>query len=362
MNFDPGSTIIILLMFALIALFVYQRQNKNASNETFAIIINDDKNKENIELQKPIITKKHHKHSRHSKYFKHSKHSKDSKHPKHHKKDKEDEEVEVNQEFIEMQYHKDYADTITGINNLTPQKELFNMGFLPVRQTTPNPENVKELVDLFISKLNNEIETNVEEYLHTNSGWNDMGKRRREKSGFEEQMEELGLPGSLYNEGAAKECVKLIRIDKAEQFNTEDQIRIAIHIIIQKPNVHDQMILKIQFFIEREDLKSGGDHSDKFFEKDINNQTNDIANQTAVIEQVFTVGYLTNQAEKKTKMDKFHDYSGIQRSDGTINQEKVIKMMVRKHKERADELKSFKSTLFDDNMRNLMDDLGQFEI
>jgi hypothetical protein len=375
MNFDPGSTLIILLMVALIALFVYQRQLKNITNESFTM------NKEDIYEKKYKKYKKYKtmKHDDAIKYLnklnEKNKISKQQMIDALNELDTPNNEPVVNDEFIEMQYHKDYADTITAINNLTPQKELFNMGFLPVKQVTPNQKNINELVDLFMKKLNNEITTNVQEYLHTNSGWSDMGKRRREKSGFEEQMEELGLPGTMYNEPAAKACANLIRIDKSEQFNTEDQIRFIAYLIIQKPNVQDQMVLKVQFFLEREDLKAGGDHRERFFEKGLEDST-PITDQVVIIEQVFTLGYLTNQTQKKTKMDKFHDYSDIQRSDGTINQEKVIKMMLNKHKERADELKSFKATLGNEaqeirgnndgndvlyeNTRTIMDDLAQF--
>jgi hypothetical protein len=75
-------------------------------------------------------------------------------------------------------------------------------------------------------------------------------------------------------------------------------------------------------------------------------------------------------------MDKFHDYTGVQRSDGTIDQEKVVKMMLKKHKERADELNSFTNTLSPEdqelrdindgdnvlynNTRTIMDDLARY--
>jgi hypothetical protein len=286
-------------------------------------------------------------------------------------------ETPVNSDFVAMQYHKDYNDTITAINNLTPQKELFNLGFLPVKHVIPEPSNIEELVELFMNKLNAEISNNVSEYLHVNSGWNDMGKRRREKSGFETQMEELGLPGSLYNEPATKARVKLVRLDKAEQFNTENQIRFIAYIIIQKENVHDQMVLKVQFFLERQNFKNGDDRA-KFFERDLHENLNEIKNdQIVIIEQVFTVGYLTNDSKNKTKMDKFHDYGDVQRIDGTYDQENVLKVMLQKHKERADELNGWICTVDDDtkqihnipgidsysvykNTRTIMDDLAKF--
>jgi hypothetical protein len=47
---------------------------------------------------------------------------------------------QLNQEFIDTRYNKDYNDTITAINNLTPQKELFNFGFLPTKIIKPDNE------------------------------------------------------------------------------------------------------------------------------------------------------------------------------------------------------------------------------
>lgn len=298
----------------------------------------------------------------------------------------------VNSDFVEIQYHKDYNDTITAINDLTPNKEMFNHGFLPVRESDPDMQNINELVELFMGMLNQDVQNNVSEYLHTNSGWNDMGKRKRIKSGFEEQMEELGLPGSLYNEPASKAPVNLIKIDKVEQHNTDDQIRFVAYIVVQKENVKDQMVLKVQFFLEREDLRSGGDHRAQFFDKKMDENGKLHTDQNAdpdsgkdstdmiknvVIEQVFILGYLTNESKPKSKMDRFHDYKNIQRTDGTTDQEQVLKIMLKKHKERADELNSFMCTVDDEtkqlhdvpnidnysvykNTRTIMNDLAKF--
>ena len=238
----------------------------------------------------------------------------------------------VNTNFVEMQYNKDYNDTITAINKITTQKELFNLGLLPVKEVIPNEDNIKSLVKIFMKKLKEENEK-VQEYLHTNSGWNDMGKRRKEKSGFEEQMEELGLPGTLYNEPAAKASAKLIRIDKYEQFNTDNQIRFIVYIIIQKPNVKEQMVLKIQFFMEKEDTD------------------NNILDTPVIIEQVFILGYLTDEIKK----DNFHDYGNIY-NDGMIDQAKVLKIMQNKHLEREKELNNFTNN----NKNILMNNLSKF--
>jgi hypothetical protein len=370
MGFEIESNLIIFIMFALLVLLVYHGQikkntpNYNKDNEGYmnssVNILNDDY----YEKPKNNKNKKKYKSNKHEKMLGQnfnmhnlvnamsknrpnvcrdtirSRHHKQKLHHKH-----------VNTDFTEMQYHKDYNDVITAINNLTPQKELFNMGFLPVIESKPNKGNVKSLVKLFLDKINNEIKNNVQEYLHTNSGWNDMGKRKREKSGFEEQMEELGLPGSIYNESAGSAPINLVKIDKTEQFTTDDQIRFTIYIIIQKENVKDQMVLQIQFFMEREDLSGNRDDRANFFEKGLSTCDDLIKidpDQVVIIEQIFTLGYLTDETHGKTKMDKFHNYGDIQHQDGTIDQAKVIKMMLIKHKERENELNSFMSTVDDD--------------
>lgn len=289
----------------------------------------------------------------------------------------------VNIEFINVQYHQDYNDTITAINNLTPQKELFNLSFLPVKETVPEPGTVTELVNLFMTKMNNEVKSNVSEFLHVNSGWGDMGKRKRIKSGFEEQMEELGLPGNLYNEPASKSAISLISIDKAEQYTTDTQIRFTVYLIVQKHNVKDQMVLKVQFFMERNDEK---EDRENFFNKkiydnmsDLNkkNSGDNIGNQTVIIEQVFTPGYLTGAATSKTNADRFYDYGKITSTDGTIDQAKVLQIMMEKHKERARDLNTFMSNIDDEtreihdapaletyesykNTRTIIDDLKKF--
>lgn len=417
------SNLIIFLMIALLVLLIYHKQIKsnisdhsknNEGYDNIKIIstINDNDNDKVIVLEIDDDSDKHkkkrklknkkcsdhkydtlslldqnldmnelvnamNKKSKHSKYSNHSKHSLN-----HHKIQQCKPSIKhaVNTEFAEMQYHMDYNDVMTAINNLTSQKELFNMGFLPVAESEPNKGNVKSLIKLFLDKMNAEIKNNVQEYLHVNSGWNDMGKRKREKSGFEEQMEELGLPGSLYNEPASNAPINLIKVDKSVQFTTDDQIRFTIYIIVQKENIKDQMVLQVQFFMEREDLSGLRDDRANFFEKGLSNEE-DAAhidpNQVVIIEQVFILGYLTNETRPRTKMDKFNDYSNTQRIDGTIDQEKVIKRMLIKHKERETELNSFIHTLDDDakeiyetagvdsysrykNTRTIMDDLARF--
>ena len=147
MVFGSESNLIIFFMIALIVLFVYHRQIK---------LLEYDKQNIDDELSKETNLKREDYQNTSNK-----KKKKRLKKSSHHSLDYVDDlysdinvddalniltnskkqskysskkfQVEVNTEFTEMQYHKDYNDTITAINNLTPQKELFNLGFLPVK-------------------------------------------------------------------------------------------------------------------------------------------------------------------------------------------------------------------------------------
>lgn len=270
----------------------------------------------------------------------------------------------LNTELIEQQYHKDYADTITGINNLTPQKELFNMGFLPVHSSKPTKQNVDTLVEMFVGKLNKEVGGRVSEYLNINSGWHDQGKIKRVKSGFEEQMENLGLPSSIYTENADKAPVELVAVTETLKETTDDQVRISITMVLQKVNVKDQIVVCVKFFMEKEDLKSGGDHRENFFDKTVSDYEglDNEAFGTVIIEIAFIEGFLTNSGLPQTDMDKFHNYDDIMTKDGIVDQYKVMQIMKKKHRERSKELNSFLCSV-DDQTKVIHDvpGIGDFE-
>ena len=245
----------------------------------------------------------------------------------------------VNSEFVEVQYNKDYNDTINAIDNLTTQKELFNDSCSPVIDAKPDKKIIKQLITWFIDKMNYEIKNNVKEHITKNSGWTDMGTMPNIKSGSEKQLEYLGIP-QLYNEPAHKMEVKLISIDKAEQYSTETQIRFIVYIIIQKLNVREQMVLKILFFMERD-----VDDKHNFFTKDLQNKTN----HPVKIEQIFVLGYLTGIA-KQIKSNNF-DYNVSQKS-GVTDPKTIIKIMLEKQKEREKEATQFLDAV-DDETREI---------
>jgi len=252
---------------------------------------------------------------------------------------KKENNIMLNTEFIEDQFHLDYQDQITAFNRIAKQKELFNLSFLPVTQTTVDPDIAHSLAKMLIKKINQVNRDEVPEYLNRDSKWTDQGLVQKKKSGWDRQMNRLGLPSSLYNEPVGKKRLRLIDLQKTEQYETSDQLRFVLWMIVQKKDVVDQLVVRINMMMN----KNNDQNPDNFFSKDLVERTHEI--KDVVVEQIFIVGYLTNNAEKKTKMNRFHDYGVVENEYGFIDQEKVLKIMKKKHKEREKEMKSFTSNV-----------------
>lgn len=214
--------------------------------------------------------------------------------------------------FIESQFHNDYRDTITAFNNIVPiQKQIFNKSNYAVKNMETDINEVIELIKGFIKKVNKEIK-GVSEYINKDSGWDELYQERKIKSGWDKQQENLGLPKSIFNEPAHKSKVKLINIDKIEKQITIEQIRYITHIILQKENVEDQIIVKIAFVFNNKE------------EEEININ----------IEEIFIIGYLTNNfGSKKTE---FYNFEGIEK-DGIYDQDEIIKQLNKKYENKQNE-------------------------
>jgi hypothetical protein len=152
-------------------------------------------------------------------------------------------------------------------------------------------------------------------------------------------MVELGLPKSVYKDCAKTNPVKLIEIQHTEKLMTDSQVRLSCCAIIAKQGVKDQMIIKVNFFIDNYELDD-----DREFQKKFLNDGSPSKTKQAVVEQTFVIGFLTDSSKKRTKMDKFYDYGNVSDKDGFIDQRKVLNIMQRKHIERSKELNNFVSS------------------
>lgn len=238
--------------------------------------------------------------------------------------------IKVNDHFIEAQWHTDYRDTQNAFDLIVPnRKQIFNLCALPVDQVSEVSEkDTKYLVSKFIKEINNTVKNKVSSELATTS-WIDNMPQKQVESGWDKQQKALGLPTSIYKEPAKKAPIKLVKIDHAEKYETEKEIRYSLFLIIQKKHVKDQLVIKINFVVDKNDVNMDRD----FFSKN-----KDSYKTTVLIEEISIIGFLTkNKFGERTRQDDFYQFDAI--TDGRMfSQEQIITELNRKKAEYAKEM------------------------
>jgi hypothetical protein len=235
------------------------------------------------------------------------------------------EKKKVNPYFVEVQFHNDYRDAQNAIILLIPnQRQLFNRSNLPIiNVSTPSNDEILPLIKNFIKEINRVLKNNVgDEYIVRD--WKNNMAEKEYKSGWDKQQEKLGLPGSIYNTPVGKEPLKLIKVDHKERFETENEIRYVLFLVLQKPSAKDQMLLKISFQIDKQDINIDRE----FFDKGKNE------NQTLIkIEEAFVMGFLTKHSFGKHSIkNKYYNFDGI--TDGRIwSQKEIMNQINQKRKQ-----------------------------
>lgn len=222
------------------------------------------------------------------------------------------EKNEVLPYFIEMQYHNDYKNIATVFEQMAETgKQIFNRSSLPVTVKELDPNESVQLVEIFLEQLNEDLSKNI--------------PTKSKQSGWEKQMKELGLPENIYDDNSENALIKLIKIDKFILSYTDAQIRYDIYLIIQKTNSYDQMVLKVSFVRDREDM-----NVDRNFFKD--DKTVDL---NVHLEDIFVIGFLTNHSYGSngvaTRQD-FYTFENIEQ-DGIMNQEEIFKQLKKKYQQ-----------------------------
>jgi len=230
-------------------------------------------------------------------------------------------EGKVNPYFVDIQFHNDYRDVMTAINNIVSSKnpKLHKFDNCPntFQKTKIDICEVADMIADFIDALNENIVIYVPQYRNKNSGWDEMVPDMNMESGFDRVQRKIGAFPKLYDDPALKNCVKLININGATKYIQDDFTKYECEIVIQKNNVNDQMIIKIDFVL------LNGQYPNP--EKDIN----------VIIENIFTIGYLSLYGSDivfDDDMTKFCNFEELDKygitSDDKIQQifaEKIIK-------------------------------------
>jgi hypothetical protein len=238
--------------------------------------------------------------------------------------------IKVNPHYVEAMWHTDYRDVQNSFELITPnKKQLFNLCALPVDQVSEVPiTDTRYLVTKFIKEVNKTVKNKVSDTLSANT-WIDNMPQERVKSGWDKQQEALGLPTSIYNEPAKKAPIKLVKIDHAEKYETEKEIRYSLFLIIQKTNAKDQLVVKINFVVDKTDAN---------LDRDFFSTTKNSFKTTVLIEEISIIGYLTlNDFGERTPKDDFYQFDAI--TDGKMfSQEQIIKELNKKKSEYAAEM------------------------
>jgi hypothetical protein len=221
----------------------------------------------------------------------------------------------VNPNFIDIQFHNDYRDVFTALKNIVPdKKQLFNISNIPLDYSEPEVSEVRLLLKDFIAVLNENLQSEVPLFRNANSGWDEAVVDPNVESGWDKAQKALGLPPSIYEKPAKNSLVDIIKVNKIQKYETEDEIRYVIEFVIQKRNVDDQMIIKGSYVQDKRPLND----ENNFF-------INAKVDMKVLIEDLFIVGYLSNEGlkSKQQQLDQdvgkqiFYDYNKMEKNNMT---------------------------------------------
>lgn len=245
----------------------------------------------------------------------------------------------INPNFLDIQFHNDYRDVLTAFNNLVPDKrQRFNLANIPIIYSQPESNEVKHLVTDFIYILNENLKTDIPTFRTVNSGFDELIPNQTVESGFAKMQKRLGLPVSLYDEPAGKSPVKLINIKFVQKYETEDELKYTIDLILQKCNVDDQILIKASFVQDKRPLQ---DENNFFVTKKIE--------MKVIIEDLFIIGFLSQYGnDAKLQFDgdkeKFYDYSDLEQNNMT-DPKYIQKILMEKYKTRTQEMNQYNALL-----------------
>lgn len=218
--------------------------------------------------------------------------------------------------FIEASFHKDYMDVITAFNTFSSgYHQIFNPNNVPCKvMKNIDNEIVQKIVKNFIKQLNSNIKHDIPSFHQPNTGWDEIVPEQKVESGWEKVQRSLGLPGSLYNEPKMHTKIQLKNIYDITKYETENETRYICKIIISKQKVKDDLIFQCSFVMNSNALQE------------------DIKTEYVVVEDIFVVGYLTNQGlgTDRSELDDFYYFDSLEKNN-MITGERVVTELMNKN-------------------------------
>ena len=257
----------------------------------------------------------------------------------------------IKSNFINTLFHDDYRDVITSFNNIVPsQKQLFNMANIPLKYTEPNKIEVKSLVTGFIGNINSYIKNDINLTRDQNTGWDEPLENPTVESGWEQVQKSLGLQPSLYNKSLGQTGIKLISVEKVQKYETEDEIKYACMLVIEKIGSDEQMLFKVSFVIDKKLLQD----ENRFFS--IQNAELDVA-----VEEIHIEGYLSDNgsdANKLYKNIKGKHYELDNMEHNNLTDPLYIQQKLMEHHNNRERENDYRNSLLDENGRDFHRDLA----
>ena len=261
----------------------------------------------------------------------------------------------LNPNFLTMQFHNDYRDVITAFNNIVPEKkQRFNLPNIPLVYSQPEAVEVKNLISDFMNVVNENVKTQVPATRKVNSGWDEAVPDPNVESGWTKTQKALGLAPSLWDDPAGKSFLKIVKITHVQKYETDDEIKYVIDIVIQKQNVDDQLVIKVSFVQDKRPLN---DENNFFITKNVE--------MKVIIEDLFVEGVLSkdgNDARLQfdNQPEKFYDYNALEYNNMT-DPKYIQKILTQKYKTRTEEMEQRNAMLdeegrgFHRNIPNIYD-------
>ena len=244
---------------------------------------------------------------------------------------------------MNIQFHNDYRDVYTALLNIVPDKrQLFNVANIPLTYSEPELNEVKLLIKDFMAVLNENLRSEVPLYRNPNSGWDEAIIDQPVESGWEKAQKELGLPASIYEKPAVTGKVEIIKVNRVQKYETEDEIKYAIEFVIQKDNINDQMVVKGSFVQDKRPLN---DENNFFISAKVD--------MKVLVEDLFIVGYLSDEGlkSKEQQLDLdvgkviYYDIDKMENKNVITDPQYVQKALMKRYAIRSNEMRQLTSLL-----------------
>lgn len=262
-------------------------------------------------------------------------------------------EIPLNKYFIDIKYHKDYSHVLSALNNLVPRvKTYFNVANIPMIIGTPSITEIKSLLDNFTILLNNTIDEQVTTFRQSNTGWDEQLPEPTYNSGWDKAQKKLGLIPNLYSENFPKVHIKIIDVRDLKKYETDDEVKYVMDLIVQGINIEDQMSFKIGFTIDLRDLKNENNFNINTF-----NSIQDIK-----IEDLYINGFYSNnqhlinsfgetsineEYQKYDILNNFNDFDNFSPKNNLTDPKYIQKVLLDKYNLRSKEM-NYRNSLLDD--------------